>query len=185
MEPSVYVQPPAYTQPVQPQPPVYTQPPVYVQPPIQPQPPAYTQPPVVVTPTPSETSTQGPYAPITVTVYPPVPPPHASFFPADVMPPFHNLEDLPPPPPVSGVRLIPATNILPNKTYKLQVGSYKVARNAVDTYVKLRAAGLTPEYERNGEFFRVVLKGVLGSEVQAVADKLGMTGFQEAVIREE
>ncbi|MCL2128033.1 MAG: SPOR domain-containing protein, partial [Treponema sp.] len=82
-------------------------------------------------------------------------------------------------------RLIPAISPQAGKTYKFQVGSYKVARNAVDTYVKLREAGLTPDYERNGEFFRVVLYGVQWNEVQATAEKLGETGFKEALIREE
>ena len=82
--------------------------------------------------------------------------------------------------------MIPATiNPSPNRTYTLQIGSFKVARNAVDTYVKLREAGLNPEYERNGDLFRVVLKGVRGTDVQSVANTLATTGFREAVIREE
>jgi cell division protein FtsN len=82
-------------------------------------------------------------------------------------------------------RLSPAITPAPNKTYKLQVGSYKVAGNAVDTYVKLRAAGLEPSYERNEDYFRVVLAGVRGTDVTSVTEKLGTAGFKEAVIREE
>jgi cell division protein FtsN len=73
----------------------------------------------------------------------------------------------------------------PDKVYKLQVGSFKVAGNAVDTYVKLKAAGLEPSYERNADYFRVVLAGVRGNEVASVIGKLETAGFKEAVIREE
>ena len=87
--------------------------------------------------------------------------------------------------PPSGAQLIPAINTVPNKTYTLQIGSFRVARNAVDTYVTLRDAGLNPEYERHNDFFRVVLKGIQGTDVQSVADRLERAGYREAVIREE
>ena len=74
---------------------------------------------------------------------------------------------------------------MPGRNYRLQVGSFKIARNAVDTYVKLQKAGLNPEYERNGEFYRVVLKGIRGEEVQPVTEKLEQAGFREAFIKEE
>ncbi|MDR1900457.1 MAG: SPOR domain-containing protein, partial [Treponema sp.] len=69
--------------------------------------------------------------------------------------------------------------------YRLQVGSYKIARNAVDAFEKLKNAGLNPAYERNGEYFRVVLAGIRGEEVSAVAEKLGAAGFREALVRVE
>jgi rare lipoprotein A len=90
--------------------------------------------------------------------------------------------------PVS-VRLIPETVIAPNKVYRLQVGSYKVARNAVEAFDRLKNAGLNPNYERheegNVELFRVVLAGVRGTDVRSVVEKLGLAGFREALIREE
>jgi rare lipoprotein A len=88
-------------------------------------------------------------------------------------------------PPVSGVKLNPRIVPVPDKVYKLQVGSYKVARNAVDTYEKLMNAGLKPSYERSGEYFRVVLAGIPGTAVQSVTEKLAAAGFREVVIREE
>jgi rare lipoprotein A len=81
--------------------------------------------------------------------------------------------------------LTPAINPAPNKMYRIQVGSYKVARNAVDAYEKLKNAGLNPAYERNGEFFRVVLAGIQGNQVQSITERLGVAGFREALIREE
>jgi rare lipoprotein A len=81
--------------------------------------------------------------------------------------------------------LKPAIPPIPNKIYRLQVGSYRIARNAVDAFEKLKNAGLNPAYERNGEFFRVVLSGVRGEDVPSVTEKLGAAGFREALIREE
>jgi rare lipoprotein A len=82
-------------------------------------------------------------------------------------------------------RLNPSITPLPNRIYKLQIGSYKIAGNAVDAYVKLKAVGLEPSYERNGDYFRVVLAGVRGIDIDSVTGKLGAAGFREAVIREE
>ena len=87
------------------------------------------------------------------------------------------------------VNLTPQINIIPNKTYRLQVGSYKLARNAVDAFDRLKNSGLNPAYERfindNNEYFRVVVAGVNGSDVQSTVEKLGDAGFREALIREE
>ena len=88
------------------------------------------------------------------------------------------------------IKLTPNISIVPNKTYRLQIGSYKVARNAVETFEKLKNSGLNPAYERfidsgNGEYFRVVLAGVRGTDVQSIAEKLMIAGFREALIREE
>jgi rare lipoprotein A len=88
--------------------------------------------------------------------------------------------------------LIPAAEIkggLPpagsGKLYRLQVGAYKVAGNAVEAFDKLKNAGLNPAYERKGEFYRVVLAGIKAEDVQLIAGKLGAAGFREALIREE
>jgi len=87
-------------------------------------------------------------------------------------------------------RTTPAINITPEKKYRLQIGSYRVARNAVETFDRLKNAGLDPAYERftdgaDIEYFRVVLAGVPGSDVQTTSDKLSAAGFREAIIREE
>ena len=163
------------------------QPPVY-QPPIQPQP--YTQPPAPALAPQAAPEPSSPYLPITVTVYPPLQagqPLPGGYSSVNV---FSQPPQTPPspenaPPAVSGARLIPAMNPLPDKSYRLQVGSYKIARNAVDAYVALQKAGLNPEYERYGEFYRVIIKNIRGIEVQSVADKLELAGFKEAVIKEE
>jgi rare lipoprotein A len=71
------------------------------------------------------------------------------------------------------------------KTYRIQVGAYTVPRYAVDAFDRLKAQGLNPAYEKNGNFFRVVIAGLKAGEIESVAEKLGRAGFQEALIREE
>ena len=82
-------------------------------------------------------------------------------------------------------RLMPSITPVPNRTYRLQVGSFRVARNAVNTFERLRDSGLSPAYERNGDYFRVVLAGIPGTDVDLVAQKLWNAGFREALIRAE
>lgn len=72
-----------------------------------------------------------------------------------------------------------------DKRYRIQVGSYRVPRNAVDAFEKLKNAGLNPAYERHDEFYRVVLAGLRAGEVRSIAERLGSAGFREALIREE
>ena len=103
----------------------------------------------------------------------------AASVPAAAMPPVS------PAAPLVRATLTPAITPSPEKTYRLQVGSYKIARNAVESFEKLKTAGLNPAYERNGEYFRVVLAGIRGSVVQSITEKLGSAGFREALIREE
>jgi len=88
------------------------------------------------------------------------------------------------------IKLTPQINIIPDKNYRLQVGSYRIARNAVDAFEKLKNSGLNPAYERfsdsnNGEYFRVVLAGVRGIDVQSTTEILSVAGFREVLIREE
>jgi rare lipoprotein A len=72
-----------------------------------------------------------------------------------------------------------------NSLYRLQVGAFSVPRNAVDAFEKLKGLGLNPNYEQNGEFYRVVLTGLRAAEIPSVAQTLGNAGFREAIIREE
>ncbi|MDR0878689.1 MAG: septal ring lytic transglycosylase RlpA family protein [Treponema sp.] len=83
------------------------------------------------------------------------------------------------------VTLIPAITPAANKVYRLQVGAYRIARNAVEAFDKLKNAGLNPAYERNGELFRVVLAGVRAEDLNSITGKLKAAGFSEALIREE
>jgi len=187
--PPVYAPPPA---------PAYTQAPPAYPPPTAPEPiapveynfipyapmiysPFYIQPPQPV-PAPVQNSYPPP-----VTAFPPaaMPPVFESLPPSQTLPSqtLPSLETVPPS--GSGFKLIPAIIPAPDKRYRLQVGSYKVPRNAVEVFGKLKEVGLNPAYEQNGELYRVVLTGIRGIEVQSATDKLAKAGFREAIIREE
>jgi rare lipoprotein A len=102
-------------------------------------------------------------------------------------------------PPASAIETVPAGTALggtaaelkgpfrqdSGKVYRLQVGSYKVARNAVEAFDRLKNAGLQPAYERFGEYFRVVIAGIPASAVPSMAEKIMLAGFREALVREE
>jgi len=90
----------------------------------------------------------------------------------------------------SRVRLTPEINIETNKNYRLQVGSFKNAKNAVDAFDRLKSTGLNPAYERftaadNSEYYRVVVAGIRGTDVQITTDRINAAGFIEAIIKEE
>jgi rare lipoprotein A len=72
-----------------------------------------------------------------------------------------------------------------SKRYSVQVGAYKVTRNAVDTFDRIKGAGLEPSYERHDDYYRVALKGVRAEDIQSLAGRLGSIGFREILIREE
>jgi hypothetical protein len=55
----------------------------------------------------------------------------------------------------------------------------------VEAYDKLKNAGLSPVYERNGEYFRVVLSGIRSEDVEAVTRKIGAAGFGQPLFRME
>ncbi|MDR2072254.1 MAG: septal ring lytic transglycosylase RlpA family protein [Spirochaetaceae bacterium] len=71
------------------------------------------------------------------------------------------------------------------KLYRIQVGAYIQPRNALETFEKLKNAGLNPAYEKHNEYYRVVLSGIKDTDIQSVAEKLGRAGFREAIIKEE
>lgn len=69
--------------------------------------------------------------------------------------------------------------------YRLQVGSYKVSRNAVEVFDRLSAAGLNPQWEPYGDLYRVVISNVRAEDINTIAVRLGNAGFKEAIAREE
>jgi rare lipoprotein A len=118
-------------------------------------------------------------APAQPPVAAPIQPPAAS--PAPAQPPAPPAVVVKPPAVIHGAKV----NAASNKTYRVQVGAYKVPKNAVDAFNKLKNAGLNPSYERNGDLYRVVLSGVRAADIQSVAQKLGQAGFAEVLLREE
>jgi rare lipoprotein A len=75
--------------------------------------------------------------------------------------------------------------VKPNTVYRVQVGSFKEARNALAAFERLREAGLNPVYERNGDFFRVVLSGIPSEEIAEILRKVQTAGFNDPLLREE
>lgn len=92
-------------------------------------------------------------------------------------------------PVVSNPAAAPATilggPIVPGRIYRIQVGSFREASNAMKAYNNLTAAGFNPQWERHENMFRVVLTGVKTEDIPLVATKLGGAGFKEAVARLE
>ncbi|MDR0290112.1 MAG: septal ring lytic transglycosylase RlpA family protein [Treponema sp.] len=180
-----YLPPPPYVEMPQQQPappPQYLPPPPYVEMPQQqpaPPPQYLPPPPYVELPQPQTPPPYSPPAHAEAPMPPALPPsaPPQMPAPADFLPPS------PPSASASGIRLIPDINPVPGTVYRLQVGSYRAPRNAVDAFDKLKRAGLNPAYEQHGDFYRVVLAGIQGTEIPSVKDKLERAGFREAVIR--
>jgi cell division protein FtsN len=73
-----------------------------------------------------------------------------------------------------------------NKKYRIQVGSFSVASNAVYLFERLQDAGFTPNYEAyNNAMYRVVLAAITADDVAPVVERLGAFGIREVLIREE
>lgn len=84
------------------------------------------------------------------------------------------------------VQLIPAMPDPDNgKVYRLQVGSYRQTRNALDAFKRLEAQGLNPAYERYNTHYRVVLAGIASGQIEDIVKKLALAGFSEVLIKEE
>ena len=213
--PAIVAEAPPPEQPVTPAPPATpAQPVTPAPPPEQPPapppapepapPPPASPPPVETPPEPVQLAPAPPpvYTPAPVTqpaptpppVYTPVPAPAAQPAPVYAPPPAYT-------PPAYSAPAQPAMSAQPTmppavlrgamppagstKTYRLQVGAYAVPRNAVDAFDKLKNAGLSPAYERNGDLYRVVLPGLRAGEIQRITQILGNIGYREALIREE
>lgn len=71
------------------------------------------------------------------------------------------------------------------KFYRIQVGSFKLSRNAVDAINRIKTAGLEPAYERFQDLYRVVVVQVPQLNLEAVKAQLGSAGFTNLLIREE
>jgi len=97
--------------------------------------------------------------------------------PAPTAPPVFSV------PPASILGNVPAPGS--SGSFRLQVASFRVPRNALNTFDKLKAAGLNPRYEQNGDLYRVVLPGLSADEIRPAAQILGENGFREVLIHRE
>jgi len=67
--------------------------------------------------------------------------------------------------------------------YQIQVGAYKITKNAETSYAKLRAASLNPSYEQYLNLTRVLIKGVRAADVPAYIERIKRAGFSEVLIK--
>jgi cell division protein FtsN len=78
---------------------------------------------------------------------------------------------------------MPATNT--SWTYRVQVGAYRGAANARETYERMVALGFRPSYESIDGMYRVVLLGIHARDIPEVARRVGYAGINEILIRED
>jgi len=110
---------------------------------------------------------------------------------AEEWPPAHIAAPPPlvmPASPPPAVR-VPTITADPNSTYRIQVGSFREPRYAVGTVGRLREAGLEarayPIPLDGHPFFRVILEGVRGTEVQDTVGRLAVMGFYGVIVTRE
>jgi len=125
-------------------------------------------------------------APSTTVIQPYAPPPPTRVYIQQTPPPASPVQPAAVQPVNPGIRIIPN---LPDpnsgKVYRVQVGAFSQAALAQVCFERLRAAGLNPAYEQNGNLYRVVLSGIRAADVLYTAQRLKAAGFTEAWLREE
>jgi cell division septation protein DedD len=70
------------------------------------------------------------------------------------------------------------------KLYKVQVGAFKNKGGADQLFGKLSSAGFSPVHEKFGNWNRVIISGVRGSDVGDMARRLGVAGIETVWVRE-
>ena len=69
--------------------------------------------------------------------------------------------------------------------YQIQVGAFKVNKNAEGVLYHLITEGLNPSTEKYLDFTRVLLKGIPANEMMNYLTIIKQAGFNEVIIREE
>jgi len=72
-----------------------------------------------------------------------------------------------------------------DKKYQIQVGAYKIEKNAQDAIIQLRNIDLKPSTERFRDFTRVLVKGIPAAQVRIYLASVARAGFMEVIIRED
>ena len=78
---------------------------------------------------------------------------------------------------------IPSANS--GKNYQIQVGAYKLEKNAQDAVLQLKNIDLQPVTEKFRDFTRVYVREIPASQVRSVLSVIAGAGFREVVIRED
>ena len=71
------------------------------------------------------------------------------------------------------------------KLYEIQVGAFKIIKNADDYALILRRGGLDPVYEEYLDFTRVKITRIPAREIRSYLIKIKQLGFDEVIIRED
>ena len=90
------------------------------------------------------------------------------------------------PAPVGGpVNVISLTGIAPTQTgfYTLHLGTFAEAIDAQPRFYWLRAAGLNPSLEVSGAMHHLLIPGVRGAAITAVAQQIALGGFETIDVR--
>ncbi|MDR0584852.1 MAG: DUF3391 domain-containing protein [Treponema sp.] len=67
--------------------------------------------------------------------------------------------------------------------YQIQVGAFKIMRNAEAASLRLKSANFNPVYEKYLDFTRVIITGLAAKEIPASLEKIKSLGFKEVIIR--
>jgi hypothetical protein len=70
-----------------------------------------------------------------------------------------------------------------NRLYQIQVGSFKVVRNAEGAFKMLTDASLKPSYEKYQDFTRVIIKGIRAVDMPLYIERVRLAGFLEVYIK--
>jgi len=71
------------------------------------------------------------------------------------------------------------------KTFQIQVGAFRIAKNADNAALKLKTGGFVPVKEKYLDLSRVMISGIPGGQVSAYLGLLKLLGFDEVIVREE
>jgi hypothetical protein len=72
-----------------------------------------------------------------------------------------------------------------SKKYQIQVGAYKLEKNAQDAILRLRRVNLESDTESFRNLTRVIVKNVPASQVRSILSSIAKAGFREVIIRED
>jgi hypothetical protein len=71
------------------------------------------------------------------------------------------------------------------KKYQIQVGAYRLEKNAQDAILRLKRVNLESDTELFRSLTRVIVKDVPASQVRSVLSSIARAGFREVIIRED
>ncbi|MCX7656687.1 MAG: septal ring lytic transglycosylase RlpA family protein [Treponemataceae bacterium] len=70
-------------------------------------------------------------------------------------------------------------------TYRIQIGSFRVMKNALSLYTDLKNKGFSVAYEEYQGLYRIVLPRIPPSQLEEIKKQLANYGFTNILIREE